>query len=97
MVITAIYENGVLRPLTPLELPERAEVQVTIAPVATTEPIAHRRRVREILAAAGLSHPTNRDSTIAQPLSPEERTALAHRFTGDRPLADLIIEEREGR
>lgn len=28
--VKAIYENGVLRPLTPLNLPERTEVHVTI-------------------------------------------------------------------
>lgn len=29
-VVKAIFENGVLRPLEPLELPERSEVELTI-------------------------------------------------------------------
>jgi len=29
--VAAVYENGVLRPLEPLDLPEHQEVQVTIA------------------------------------------------------------------
>jgi predicted DNA-binding antitoxin AbrB/MazE fold protein len=29
--IEAIYENGVLRPLTPLELPDRAHVAITVS------------------------------------------------------------------
>jgi predicted DNA-binding antitoxin AbrB/MazE fold protein len=55
-VITAIYENGVLRPLDPLDLPERTEVQVSIKPLAVSAD-AHRRRVREVLVAAGLVLP----------------------------------------
>lgn len=44
---TAIYENGVLRPLTPLTLPEHARVQLQIEPVTDepaqpTEPTLHR-------------------------------------------------------
>jgi predicted DNA-binding antitoxin AbrB/MazE fold protein len=39
MVIStkAIYENGVLRPLDKLDLPERREVQITIKPVASED------------------------------------------------------------
>ena len=29
-MITAIYEDGVLRPLTPLELPDRTEVRIRL-------------------------------------------------------------------
>ena len=31
-IITAVYENGVLRPLTPLKLPNRARVRLQIEP-----------------------------------------------------------------
>ncbi|EDN70222.1 hypothetical protein BGP_4723 [Beggiatoa sp. PS] len=31
--ITAIYENGILRPLAPLNLPEQVQVQITIQPL----------------------------------------------------------------
>ena len=30
IVVEAIYENGVLKPKTPVDLPERAEVRLTI-------------------------------------------------------------------
>ena len=33
--ITAIYENGVLRPLTPLALPEHTEVEISLKPLPT--------------------------------------------------------------
>ena len=39
--ITAIYENGILRPLAPLNLPEQVQVQITIQPVdKSNEPSA---------------------------------------------------------
>lgn len=33
--VTAVYENGMLRPLTPLSLPERARVRLRIEPGET--------------------------------------------------------------
>jgi predicted DNA-binding antitoxin AbrB/MazE fold protein len=51
MTVKAIYENGVFRPIEPVSLPERAEVEV-IVPVANpsrapTQPMA---RIYEILS-----------------------------------------------
>ena len=37
--ITAIYENGVLRPLTPLELPDKARVKVRVEPGDAMDPV----------------------------------------------------------
>ncbi len=31
--VTAIYENGILRPLAPLNLPEHVQVRITIQPL----------------------------------------------------------------
>jgi predicted DNA-binding antitoxin AbrB/MazE fold protein len=57
--VMAIYENGVLRPLTPLALPEHARVQVHVRQTAASSDAAeHRRRVREALVASGLSLPS---------------------------------------
>jgi predicted DNA-binding antitoxin AbrB/MazE fold protein len=36
--VEAIYENGVLRPLTPLSLPEGQRVHVLVAPEEVAEP-----------------------------------------------------------
>jgi predicted DNA-binding antitoxin AbrB/MazE fold protein len=33
MTITAIYEDGVLKPAEPLDLPDHAQVQITIEPL----------------------------------------------------------------
>ena len=76
-LITAIYENGVLRPITPLALPEHSRVQLQIqAPPAQDSPAEHRRRVHEVLVAAGLSLPRPPVPPGAKPLSAERREAL---------------------
>lgn len=98
--ITAIYEHCVLRPTTPLDLPEHAKVQVTV--VATTSADVQkitRMRVEQALAAAGLLAPKTSPPTDIQPLSEEERIALARRMgaTGGTPLSEILIEEREDR
>jgi predicted DNA-binding antitoxin AbrB/MazE fold protein len=71
--ITAVFENGVLRPLTSLDLPEHTEVQVTIIilpPSAAAE--LERQRVRAALIAAGVTLPLQ-ESPRTPPLSDEER------------------------
>ena len=53
--ITAIYENGVLRPLTPLALPEHTAVEISLRPLpATATAQAHCHLIHEVLIAAGL-------------------------------------------
>lgn len=95
--ITAVFENGVLRPLSSLDLPEHTEVQVTITvPPPSVAAEVERQHVRAALIAAGLTLPVQ-GSPQALPLSEEERNTLARRITAGRPLSELIIEEREGR
>lgn len=94
--ITAIYENGVLRPITPLALPEHTKVQLWIqSPPLGDEAETHRREVIAALVAAGLTLPTL-DAPPALPLSEQERDDLARSIPAGRPLSEIIIEEREG-
>jgi predicted DNA-binding antitoxin AbrB/MazE fold protein len=96
--ITAVYEKGVLRPLTPLALPEETQVQIYVQPIsAPSEALAHRRRVHEALTKAGLSLSLPPVSPSPSSISAERRAELAQIFSAGRPLSDLIIEEREGR
>lgn len=98
VMVMAIYENGVLRPLTPLALPEHTRVQVHVRPVlAPTDAAEHRRQVREALVEAGLSLPSPPPPPASSPISAERREELARLFAAGRPLSELIIEEREGR
>ena len=92
--VIAVYEKGVLRPLSPLALPEQARVQIHIQRIASAEAAAHRRQVRETLVAAGLSLPTLEIPPPSGLLSAERRDELARLFSAGRPLSELIIEER---
>jgi predicted DNA-binding antitoxin AbrB/MazE fold protein len=46
VTVPAVYENGVLRLLRPVDLPEHAEVEVTIAPVEESAQTTTSRRFR---------------------------------------------------
>jgi len=59
MVVHAVYENGVFRPIAPVELPERCQVELVIRqePVVNSQasavaPLAN-------LAAIAAAHPEN--------------------------------------
>jgi predicted DNA-binding antitoxin AbrB/MazE fold protein len=95
--ITAIYENGVLRLLNPLALPEHTQVKIYVHPILPTSEIAaHRRQVHEALTSAGLSLSQPGPPSDLPLLSPARREELARLFGSERPLSDLIDEERDG-
>jgi predicted DNA-binding antitoxin AbrB/MazE fold protein len=94
--ITAIYENGGLRPITPLALPEHTKVQLWIqSPPLGDQAETHRREVVAALVAAGLTLPT-RDTSPVLPLSEAERDDLARRIPAGRPHpeSDAVLETR---
>ncbi len=99
--ISAIYENGVLRLLEPVDLPEHTRVRVEIYPVLSQEEIDALdpgEAARVILQQAGLVSIKKRQlPPDVRPLSEEERAELAERLKGIGPLSEVIIEEREGR
>jgi len=97
--IKAIYEDGVLRPLSPLELPEHSQVEIDIHQVASaTNSLAHRDQVNQVLVKAGLSLPSiDTTARAATQLSPERREELARLFSAGGPVSELISEDREGR
>lgn len=93
--ITAIYEQGVLRPLTPLVLPEHTQVQLQIV-----EPDSgigtERQRVREVLIKAGVIRPRPMVELV-QPIAETTLAAVAEALGKAGPLSELIMAEREGR
>ena len=97
--VTAIYEDGVLRPLSPLELPEHSQVEIDIHQVSlATDRSAHRDQVNQALVKTGLSLPSiDTTARIATQLSPERREELARLFSVGGPVSELISEDREGR
>lgn len=88
VIVTAVYEKGVLRPLRPLHLADNQTV--TIEVIAESE---ESRLIRELVASHVLTPPRG---TADAPLPIEERLVLAERVAQsiDRPLSELIIEER---
>ena len=93
--VPAIYEDGVLRPLQPLALPEHTRVHITVA-VEDEAAAADQEQIRAALAAAGLSL-VEPSAHGVQALSPEARNMLARQVPPGRPLSEIIDEEREGR
>lgn len=98
--ITAIYADGVLRPLTPLELEDQTQVELEVRPVKSVESAQsdERRRIIEALAKAGLLANTPALFPYPEePISEQEQEELAQLFAGEKPLSEIIIEEREER
>jgi len=96
--IPAIYEDGVLRPLTPLELPDQTEVLIRVEPAPERlDAHTHRRQVDRALVAAGLMAPRAVAEPTLQPLTNAERDALARHIPTGRPLSEIILEQCDGR
>ena len=93
--IVAIYEQGVLRPLAPLALPEhtRVQIQIVAPPPAAQE---ERHRVRQALLDAGVIRPRPPAEPV-QPVLEAQLAEAADALAAAGPLPELIITEREGR
>ncbi len=84
---TAIYENGLLRPVVSLDLPENSEVEITIH---INDDSLH-SRVRKALK---LENQSNKTEDV---ISNKRREELAKIFSAEKPLSDYINEDREAR
>ncbi len=93
-IVTAVYENGVLRPLSSLNLRERQTVRIQVWPEKSAD---ETEEAIQILVAAGLMRPPPvKNSLPSDPVSKEERRELAEilgQIPG-KPLSEIIIEER---
>lgn len=96
-VITALYENGMLHPLTPLNLRERQQVQVQILPVMPTETASDAVEiVVQRLIAQGLVRPRPAGPVPPPPMSEKELQRLANRLgqAPGKPASEMVIEDR---
>lgn len=95
-VITAVYEEGILRPLEPLNLRDRQAVRIQ---VLTEEPKSAGEEAVRILVKAGLMRRPERDDPPPNPVSEKDRLALAERIgqLAGKPFSEIIIEERGDR
>jgi predicted DNA-binding antitoxin AbrB/MazE fold protein len=92
--VTAIYEKGVLRLLTPISLPEHTRVRVQIRTEEKSRDDLH--RAEAALLAAGLVRlpPTTPDTVH---VSKARRAELSHLYARGGPLSEAIIRERDAR
>lgn len=96
--VTAVYEQGVLRPLTPLDLPEYSQVEIDVRTLHSAPDVdARREQVRAALESAGILAPV--PPAAVTPLREAERAALAEHLAvpGATPLSQIISEDREER
>lgn len=94
MIATAIYEHGVLRLLTPVELPEKARVRLQILDADIEQQVT--QLVESVLMATGLIRPRI-EMPVVRSISRERRAELARLYASDRLLSDLVIAERDER
>jgi predicted DNA-binding antitoxin AbrB/MazE fold protein len=95
----AVYEDGILRLLTPVTLPERAEVRIQI--FADTERPKQKaadelERAEAALIAAGLVKPKHIPEHL-KTISSARREELARLYAAGGPLSESIIAERDAR
>ncbi len=93
--IQAIYENGILRPLQTLDLPENKTVNITVLDEISNSEETILEKADRVLREAGLISSIKFPN--AKKLSDEERRRIGKLFSGEKPLGDYIDEDREAR
>jgi len=97
-IVTAIYEDGILRPTRTLNLRERQTVRIQVLSAEPIEPTDAEEELEQIIQ--GLVHegkltPPPGHSDV-EPMSDQERRELADQMgrASGKPLSEIIIEER---
>lgn len=86
-LVRAIYKDGLLRPLEPLDVADGEMVNLTITTELTNEEIIARMRAAGVLAQIEL------DEDVLE-LTAEERDRMSRLFIGGRTSDEIIDEER---
>jgi predicted DNA-binding antitoxin AbrB/MazE fold protein len=91
-LIMAIYDQGLLRPLKPLDLPDRQTVIIQVLSEVVSDKA---EQVIQFLVKFGLLTPPSGHSQVI-PVSESERQTIANKFAkaAAKPLSQMIIEER---
>ena len=98
-IVTAVYEKGMLRPLQPLNLRERQRVRIRVVledSDVSEEPVDDTDALIQRLVAKGLMRPRPRGPIPPDPVSAEERKALADRLgrAPGKSASEMVIEDR---
>jgi len=90
--IAVVYEQGVLRPLHPLNLPEHTKLEICIVN-AFDEETTEADKAYQVLLQAGLIQPA--PLVQVDPILESELQRAADAFGQAGPLSDVIIAERD--
>ena len=93
-IVTAVYENGVLRPLQPLSLSEHQTIRLQLLPEATSNSV---HEIIQLLVTAGVMRAQPQPTPVPpDPVSATERRDLAQTLgqMSGQPLSEMIMEER---
>ena len=90
--IIAVYEHGILRPLEPLNLPEKQRVRVR---VDREKQVDSAETVFQFLIDIGWLTPPSGQSKVKQiPLTERNRVADILGNAAMKPVSEMIIEDR---
>jgi predicted DNA-binding antitoxin AbrB/MazE fold protein len=94
-IVTAIYEDGILRPTHPLNLRERQTVRIQVLPDEPTDAENELEQIIQSLVQEGKLTPPPGHSDV-EPMSDQERRELADQMgrAPGKPLSEIIVEER---
>ena len=94
-IVTAVYENGILRPTHPLDLRERQTVRLQVLPEEPTEAENELGQIIRSLVQEGKLTPPPGHSDV-EPMSDQERRELADQMgrAPGKPLSEIIIKDR---
>jgi len=89
--IAVVYEKGMLRPLRPLNLPERTQLQIRIVQPEEGG-LSEADKAYRVLVQAGLLQPVL--PMASEPVSESDRLQAARAYGDAGSLSDWIIAER---
>jgi len=91
-LVMAVYDQGLLRPLKPLDLPDRQTVIIQVLSGVVSDKTD---QVIQFLIKLGLLTSPSGHSQVP-PVTDSERQRVADRFAeaASKPLSQVIIEER---
>ena len=94
--ITAIYENGVLRPLSPLSLNDGETVQITIVAEVSQPPNSIVSQGQQLMMITGPLVPFPTKQFKLDAAAEQKRRELFEKLKGrvGKPLSEIVIEDR---
>jgi predicted DNA-binding antitoxin AbrB/MazE fold protein len=93
--ILAVYEEGVLRPLKPLQLKEQQQVYIQVVPKEAADDEGA-TAIRILVEAGMMRVPDRKVPPPPDPIPEHERRALAESLAQapGKTLSEIVIEER---